>query len=49
MEHLGIGPGPVVGEALDHLMELRLERGPIEKEEALRLLDAWARERGVSG
>jgi poly(A) polymerase len=49
MAHLGIEPGPVVGEALDHLMELRLERGPIEKDEALRLLDAWARERGVSG
>jgi poly(A) polymerase len=48
MEHLGLSPGPMVGEALDFLMELRLERGPIEKEEAYRLLDEWARERGVS-
>src|SRR5205823_4565918 len=35
MEHLGIGPGPAVGEALAFLMELRLDRGPIEREEAL--------------
>ncbi len=45
MEHLGIKPGPVVGEALDHLLEQRMERGPIEKEEAYGLLDAWAEER----
>ena len=45
MEHLGIGPGPAVGEALAFLMELRLERGPIEREEALNLLDEWARGR----
>jgi poly(A) polymerase len=42
MEHLGLRPGPLVGEALDHLLEERLERGPIEKEEAYRLLDEWA-------
>jgi poly(A) polymerase len=47
MEHLGIAPGPIVGEALEHLMQLRLDRGPIEREEALELLDAWAAERGV--
>jgi len=41
MEHLGIEPGPVVGEALDHLLELRMERGPIEEDEAIRLLDDW--------
>ena len=45
MEHLGIPPGPQVGEALAYLMELRLERGPIEEDEALRLLEAWAAER----
>jgi len=47
MEHLGIPPGPLVGEALDHLMELRLERGPMSEEEARAALDAWAREKGL--
>jgi poly(A) polymerase len=42
MEHLGIPPGPLVGRALEFLMELRLERGPIDRDEALGLLDAWA-------
>ncbi len=41
MEHLGIGPGPTVGEALAYLMELRLERGPFDENEARRLLDEW--------
>jgi poly(A) polymerase len=41
MEHLGIPPGPRVGEALAFLLEQRLERGPIEHEQALRLLDEW--------
>jgi poly(A) polymerase len=47
MAHLGIGPGPVVGKALEHLMELRLERGPIEKDEAYRLLEEWGEEEGI--
>ena len=42
MERLGVEPGPVVGKALAYLMELRLERGPIEEAEAYALLDAWA-------
>lgn len=42
MEHLGIGPGPEVGEALSHLMELRLEEGLIDEDEAYRRLDEWA-------
>jgi poly(A) polymerase len=46
MEHLGIPPGPLVGEALSYLLEIRMDRGPIEEEEAYRLLDDWYRERG---
>ena len=45
MDHLGLAPGPAVGEALEFLMELRLDRGPIPEDEAYALLDEWARER----
>jgi poly(A) polymerase len=45
MEHLGIRPGPMVGEALEYLLEMRMDRGPISKEEALRLLDEWWEQR----
>jgi len=41
MEHLGVPPGPVVGQALDFLMELRLDEGPVGEVEAYRRLDAW--------
>jgi poly(A) polymerase len=41
MEHLGIPPGPVIGEALDFLLELRLDEGPLGEDEALRRLDEW--------
>ncbi|HJS25851.1 MAG TPA: CCA tRNA nucleotidyltransferase, partial [Actinomycetota bacterium] len=46
MERLGVPPGPVVGRALDYLMELRLERGPIDEEQAYRLLDEWWKREG---
>ena len=41
MEHLGVPPGPAVGRALEYLMELRLERGPVDEDEAYRLLGEW--------
>lgn len=41
MEHLGIPPGPKVGEALDFLLEARLDEGPLGETEALRRLDEW--------
>jgi poly(A) polymerase len=41
MAHLGIPPGPLVGEALEFLLELRLEEGPVGKDEAYRRLDQW--------
>jgi len=45
MERLGVPPGPVVGEALAFLLELRLDEGPLDPEEAGRRLDAWWAER----
>ncbi len=41
MARLGIGPGRAVGEALDYLLELRLDEGPLGKDDAGRRLDAW--------
>jgi poly(A) polymerase len=41
MTRLGVKPGPVVGQALDFLLELRLEEGPLGQDEAARRLDAW--------
>jgi poly(A) polymerase len=41
MDRLGVGPGPVVGQALAFLLELRLDEGPLGAEEAGRRLDAW--------
>ena len=41
MAHLGIPPGRDVGDALAHLLELRLDEGPLGEEEAFRRLDAW--------
>jgi poly(A) polymerase len=47
MTYLGVAPGRVVGEALDFLLEARLDEGPISADEAYARLDAWARERGI--
>jgi poly(A) polymerase len=47
MERLGLEPGPLVGEALAHLMELRLEGGPMDEDEAYEALEVWARGRGL--
>jgi poly(A) polymerase len=49
MSHLGLEPGPVVGEALEFLMDVRMERGPIDKDEAYEVLDEWAAEKGLKG
>jgi poly(A) polymerase len=48
MEFLGVPAGPVVGEALDFLLEARLDEGPIAEDEAYVRLAAWARDRGIS-
>jgi poly(A) polymerase len=47
MELLGVGPGRVVGEALNMLLEARLDEGPISEEDAERRLLAWAADRGL--
>ena len=41
MEHLGVDPGPIVGRALAHLLECRLDEGPMERTAALSALDEW--------
>ena len=47
MDRLGLAPGPQVGEALAYLMEIRMERGPVDEDEAYALLETWAKERGL--
>jgi poly(A) polymerase len=47
MEFLGVEPGRVIGEALDFLLEARLDEGPISEPEAYERLAVWARERGI--
>jgi poly(A) polymerase len=42
MEILGIGPGPEVGQAYRHLLELRLDHGPMSYEQARAALLEWA-------
>jgi poly(A) polymerase len=46
MEHLGIAPGRAVGDALDFLMEIRLEEGLIGDEKIRARLDEWWARRG---
>jgi len=41
MEILGVGPGREVGEAYRFLLDLRLDRGPLPKEQAIEALSAW--------
>jgi poly(A) polymerase len=48
MDHLGVEPGRVIGDALDHLLELRLDEGPMSEDEAYARLDEWAAERGIT-
>jgi poly(A) polymerase len=44
MELLGLRPGPDVGRAWRHLKEVRLDRGPLSREEAEAELYRWARD-----
>ncbi|MGQ0776451.1 MAG: CCA tRNA nucleotidyltransferase [Pseudonocardiales bacterium] len=48
MELLGLEPGPLVGQAWRHLKELRLDRGPLTRDEAEAELRRWAAEQGLA-
>lgn len=48
MGHLGIAPGPLVGEAWRMLLDARIEAGPMSQEQGYALLDRWAAERGLT-
>jgi len=47
MELLGVPAGPVIGQAYKHLLAVRMERGPLPREQAVEELRAWAREAGL--
>ena len=49
MRVLGLKPGPEVGRAYEFLLNLRIERGPLGKEEATGELLRWARDEGMLG
>jgi poly(A) polymerase len=43
MEILGIEPGPLVGRAYQHMMEVRMDKGPLDAEQAkVELLNWWS-------
>jgi poly(A) polymerase len=48
MKLLGLPPGPLVGRAWRHLKELRLDRGPLDHDEAIAELRKWAEDEGVT-
>ncbi|MFF7385681.1 CCA tRNA nucleotidyltransferase [Streptomyces griseoluteus] len=41
MTILDVGPGPVIGQAYKHMLELRLENGPMERDAAVAALKEW--------
>ena len=46
MEILGVAPGPLVGRAYQHLLELRLENGPLGHDAAVDALKEWSAQQG---
>ncbi|MBP2321865.1 poly(A) polymerase [Kibdelosporangium banguiense] len=49
MKLLGLPPGPMVGKAWKFLKDLRLDRGPLDHDEAVAELRRWAAEQGLGG
>jgi poly(A) polymerase len=47
MAYLGVAPGPVVGEARNFLLDLRLDEGPMSDDDAYARLAGWARQHGI--
>ena len=47
MRLLGLPPGPLVGEAYRFLLQLRMDRGPLDRAAAETELRAWADEHGL--
>ena len=47
MEILRIPPGRLVGDARRHLLELRMEQGPLGRDRAIQELRLWARAEGL--
>ena len=48
MKLLGIAQGPLVGRAYTHMLELRMEHGPLGHDRAVEELLRWARESGLA-
>ncbi len=44
MQILGVPPGPLVGRAYRHLLALRMEKGPLPREEAVAALREWSQQ-----
>lgn len=49
MAELGLAPGRAVGDAYRYLLSLRIERGPMPREQAVAALRDWAAEQGIMG
>ena len=47
MAYLGMPGGPLIGRAMEHLMEVRLEEGLVGEDEAYERLHRWATEQGI--
>ena len=47
MQLLDVPPGPVVGRAYKHLLEVRMDKGPLPREQAVEELYAWAEREGL--
>ena len=48
MSILGVPPGRTVGAALQYLLDLRIEHGPLGKERATQELLRWAAAEGLT-